>query len=81
MILTREAAGQRVHRRTVPEYALESQSQSASVTIKSRHFWTTSLPRLVNVVRECPLLLRISLLKSKYFFHHVQSILDAVKIL
>ena len=32
MILTREAAGQRIHRRTVLEYALESQSQSASVT-------------------------------------------------
>ena len=30
MILTREAAGQRIHRRTVLEYALES--QSASVT-------------------------------------------------
>ena len=33
MILTREAAGQRIHRRTVLEYALESQSQSASVTV------------------------------------------------
>jgi hypothetical protein len=32
MILTRESAGQRIHRRTVLEYALESQSQSASVT-------------------------------------------------
>jgi hypothetical protein len=32
MILTREAAGRRIHRRTVLEYALESQSQSASVT-------------------------------------------------
>jgi hypothetical protein len=30
MILTRESAGQRIHRRTVLEYALES--QSASVT-------------------------------------------------
>jgi hypothetical protein len=32
MILMRESAGQRIHRRTVLEYALESQSQSASVT-------------------------------------------------
>ena len=32
MILTRESAGQRIHRRTVLEYALESQSQSDSVT-------------------------------------------------
>jgi hypothetical protein len=33
MILTRESAGQRIHMRTVLEYALESQSQSASVTV------------------------------------------------
>ena len=35
MILTRESAGQRIHRRTVLEYALESQSQSASVTSRA----------------------------------------------
>ena len=42
MILTRESAGQRIHRRTVLEYALESQSQSASVTspaISLRSIW------------------------------------------
>jgi hypothetical protein len=38
MILTRESAGQRIHRRTVLEYALESQSQSASVTVSNMVF-------------------------------------------
>jgi hypothetical protein len=33
MILTREAAGQRIHRRTVLEYALESQSASLTSTV------------------------------------------------
>jgi hypothetical protein len=34
MILTREAAGQRRHRRTVLEYAFESQSASVTIRVK-----------------------------------------------